>query len=895
MLLVFPGTQNAYSGTRQVVLDKIEISPDGLNIKINLNGAIDTKSFIVARPARWVLDITPAKWSDDVLRKSVPKDTSYFSQLRTGQWRTNTARLVIHTKEGTPEVKIDNDVLLITFESGDSSPESDGFPNPFLGEITDPETIDEIDGNTDYEVIEIPKVLPTEVDSIDTIVVPTSDKTQDQSSLLEIGGLTKITETGKWATDMPKFEIYCDGATTLIDVPLVGDQSFDIRKEKFPERLTIEYPSRALLSNANKLSYSSLGKEYLPLGIVDYCTRYVSLNFTGYNKLVFYTNDKFNYQTRVENGTLNIDILNLHTTAKSSSNEPEIARDQINAGAKIATDSLAPILLLEGEPVDITTPPAVEVSRDETGTQLTGLKSGFEEDTQTFTPPDKSYSFIINEPEEIDGTDHTVPEAGLGTRISKVETTTDARQASLREMTEFLPGFANDSLKEGSESLKTREITGDNLIASGPMMIDPPQDTMLLPKGSRPAADLFLSIGESVILPVKTLIRASVGDPEVLVVNVLSQEELLLTSKGVGRTTLITWEDGVGRSVRWVNVSKSELLRTIDIERVIGNPNIKVNFIGDKTVVLEGKVETESEMKRAVSIAAGAVEKVENVVNLIEMSNPKQVLVKVRFVEIQTKDKEDFLNQFGTGSRTEKGDFQFNILTDILNPEFATGGIFDISLHPSIVKGNDSGDMRFDPLDLVLSYLEQSRTGRILSQPNLVTLSGHPAEFRVGGEVPYTYQNAQGFNVVDFREFGVELKMTPTVDSDNNINITLQPSVRVPDFTLAIAGIPGFKTRLVSTSIQVHDSQTIVIGGLIHHEITTIKSKVPVLGDIPLIGELFRSKKTTDDETELLIFLTPMVLKDISSVESDIKSESDISLSPYYKREVIEGLKEKED
>ena len=141
MLLVFPGTQNAYSGSRQVALDKIEISPDGLNIKIALNGTVKTKSFLVDRPARWVLDITPGKWSSDIVRKTIPENTSYFSQLRTGQWRENTARLVLHTRNLTPEISIVDNTLLISFGSQDSGHGEDGFPNPFLGELSETDTI----------------------------------------------------------------------------------------------------------------------------------------------------------------------------------------------------------------------------------------------------------------------------------------------------------------------------------------------------------------------------------------------------------------------------------------------------------------------------------------------------------------------------------------------------------------------------------------------------------------------------------------------------------------------------------------------------------------------------------------------------------------------------------
>ncbi|MCD6217319.1 pilus assembly protein N-terminal domain-containing protein [bacterium] len=902
MMMLFPTAQNAYSAGQNASLSSLDVSSEGTLVRISLDGAIKTRTFHLDGPPRWVMDISPATWSKDIERIIFPENDKYFGQVRTGQWKANTARLVIHTRGMYPEVDVNDDEILILFENQSGSV----VANEALPKLSPPEKVENKPASSlsieplgkpkstsstkkdsGHKVVQIPKVESekTAASSIMQVKSASIQNTQNENRKISSGDTIEKS---------PEFQILSDGAMTIIHIPLTGDMSFDIRRDRYPDRLTIEYPSRKNISGTMKVKYTSLGKENMPVGIVEYCQRFVSRTVPDYYKLVFYTGSKYQYKSMIQKGILTIEVrskdfssrnLGLET-AKASAVEVEKTELQLSEQVN----------LLENDNPEVTTnPEATTVSVDQTKESLETTKSAFEGDTQTFTPPEQKYSFIIDKPQQVDGTEHTVPEASLKTRINKVEAIGDVRQASVREMTKFLPEFADSSLIKGSESLKTNKTnkeTDENLVSGGPMMFEPSMESKPLPKGTRPAADLFLSKGESVILPTTTLIRASVGDPEVLVVNVLSQNELLITAKAKGRTSLILWEDGIGRSVRWVNVGKSSLLETIDVERVINNPKIKVNFVGEKTIVLEGKVQTEEEMNRAVKIAAGAVESVDNVVNLIEMTDPKQVLVKVRFVEIQTKNKDEFFKQFGTGTRTEKGDFQFNILTDIIDPEFGSGGIFDTSLHPSILKGDGSGDMRFDAIDLVLSYLEQSRCGRILSQPNLVTLSGHPAEFRVGGEIPYTYQNENGFNVVDFREFGVELKMVPNVDSDNNINIFLEPSVRVPDFTLAIAGIPGFKTRLVSTTIQVGDSQTIVIGGLLQNEHTTIKSKVPLLGDVPLLGELFRSKKTTNEETELLIFLTPVVVKNVSAVEQAITSDDDVSLSPYYQKEAVEGFKE---
>lgn len=407
----------------------------------------------------------------------------------------------------------------------------------------------------------------------------------------------------------------------------------------------------------------------------------------------------------------------------------------------------------------------------------------------------------------------------------------------------------------------------------GPATYTPPAQPEVVPMSEKSAPALYLFKGESVIVPVNRLARTSVGDPEVLAINVLSQSELLLTAKGSGRTSLITWEEGIGRTVRTIDVSVSMEGRRQELAQVLNDQGVKVSFVGDKTVVLEGSVTNESLKNRAALIAQGAAE---NVVNLIEIDSAIQVLIKVRMVELNNRDKDELFRQMGSGAKTESGDFSFGVLSDILDPEFPGGGLFDISLKPGIVNNPNVGDMTYDPLDFFLKALETSRRAKILSQPNIVTMAGHEAKFRVGGEIPYTFQNENRFNIVDFREFGIELNATPQVDSTGMITVTLNPTVRTVDFGLAVSGIPGFRTRTVTTNVQLRDAETLVIGGLIQREIAESTAKVPILGDLPLIGNLFRSKSRQDDETELLIFLTLQQVKNPAEVQAQIYSEEDV-------------------
>lgn len=406
------------------------------------------------------------------------------------------------------------------------------------------------------------------------------------------------------------------------------------------------------------------------------------------------------------------------------------------------------------------------------------------------------------------------------------------------------------NLSSGGLTTLNLPIRQNNLFANG------------LASGTNEALDM--RVGEVVVLRVNELVRASMGNPQVATLNVISTEEVLITALTPGNTTLLVWESDGTYTTRAVTVLDATEAREEEIAAVIGDENISVSILmsgeAENTpgVILEGIVETEEERARAASIAA--LYAGERVTNLIEVSDPRQVLVKVRVVEINSRALDEHLSQFSAAARTNDDMFTIGIITDLLDPENPGGGLLDSRTRPGIFNSETTEDMVFDPIDMVLNELETNRQANVLSEPNVVGLSGHTAHFRVGGEIPYTYQNEQGINVVEFKEFGISLDMTPSVDSQGNIMLEIVPVVRTVDMALAIGGIPGFRTREMTTTVQLQEGDTLVIGGLIQNEISEVIAEVPFLSDIPVLGELFRSRRFTEDQTELVIFLTPYIL-----------------------------------
>jgi len=319
----------------------------------------------------------------------------------------------------------------------------------------------------------------------------------------------------------PQFEVICDGDTTRITVSLLTDKSFDVRNIRFPDRLVVDLPTMVNLPKKSTVHFDQTSRERLPIGIITYVSVFESQDSAGYSRLVFEADRRFTYKTSIENNALNIDI-------RPSPSKPK---------ENLATTK------------DETTVVAASTPTSTTETESTQETSNTESttgNTQTFAPTDKS-SFMIKDKEQTtDETGHTTPESstGLNFQLKDVTTEGDTQTVSVKDMIGTLPEFAKSNIISGGNALEGEEgeLKASDTIASEPLMIEPPEEFKPLPKGSRPAADPVPDQGESVILPVKGLVRASVGDPEVLVVNVLSQEELLITAKGFGQTTLITWK-----------------------------------------------------------------------------------------------------------------------------------------------------------------------------------------------------------------------------------------------------------------------------------------------------------------------------------------------------------------
>jgi pilus assembly protein CpaC len=387
------------------------------------------------------------------------------------------------------------------------------------------------------------------------------------------------------------------------------------------------------------------------------------------------------------------------------------------------------------------------------------------------------------------------------------------------------------------------------------------------------AKDLIVTVGKSVLVDSPVNIeRVSVANSEVADAFATTAREVLVTGKAQGETSLIIWQTGGNRlffdlAVR-PNPSRFDAVRR-EIAREI--PDQDVSFeVQDDSVFLRGTVPDLTAANRAVQI----VSTLGKPVNLLRVSVPPvetQVLIKVRFANVDRSVNRDLgVNLFSTGlggtiGRTTTGQFSPPGAT----LDQGTGGV------KTQLQFSDLLNLFFFRPDLdfgaTIKALQAKSLLEILAEPNVLALNGRPASFLAGGEFPFPTLQGGGAGLgqvtVQFREFGVRINFTPTVTPRGTIRMSVGPEVSSLDYAnaLTVQGftIPALSTRRVQTEVELESGQSFAIGGLLDNRAIENLQKVPGLGDIPFFGKLFRSQHISRNNTELLVIVTPEIVRPI--------------------------------
>ncbi len=399
-----------------------------------------------------------------------------------------------------------------------------------------------------------------------------------------------------------------------------------------------------------------------------------------------------------------------------------------------------------------------------------------------------------------------------------------------------------------------------------------------------PATPVQIVTGRSTVLEIGVpIMRVSLTNPDIADAMVTSNSQLLLHGKAPGTISMFVWERAGAVRRYDVSVGRDVERLSTQMKEMLPNESVQVTSNG-RNVVLSGRVSTKEQGEKAASLATAFVERKEEVVNLLQVqARPtNQVLLRVRFAEVSRSA----LTELGISLFTSPTGIN-NTLGRVTTQQFAAPGYSDLKVTK---EGPDPFEFgapvttaegkynfsdflnlfilseRYD-LGVLIKALQTRGLFQSLAEPNLVAESGKEASFLAGGEFPIPVAQAGGGNAItiEFKEFGVRLNFTPTVDGDR-IHLKVRPEVSTLDFANGIQlngfRVPALVSRRTSTELELRNGQTFAIAGLLNNSMTSTMTKIPGIGDIPILGYLFRSKAAQKNRTELVVMITPQLLQE---------------------------------
>lgn len=410
------------------------------------------------------------------------------------------------------------------------------------------------------------------------------------------------------------------------------------------------------------------------------------------------------------------------------------------------------------------------------------------------------------------------------------------------------------------------------------------QPTAPAPSAARPAANaptgaivadgldangrLRLTVNKSGVVTTRTPYkRVSIGQPDVADVNPIGPGNILVTARKIGSTQMIVWDDADRSQVIDVIVEFDLQAMQDQLKSMFPDSKIEVTTLNG-TIALRGRVPNLQTAEQAVAVASPYSQKV---LNFLEVSGGQQIMLQVKFAEVSRSAT----NQLGVNLAYSDGvSFAGSNIGQVnpfgvINQDNSPGGLgLSITSPNPTITVFGRAVVGQTALHYYISALRQNNLLRMLAEPNLIAISGQEANFLAGGEfpIPVTQGGGQGGVAVtiEYREFGVKLRFVPVALGDGRIRIKVAPEVSDLDFTTAVRlngfTVPGLTSRKVETSIELAEGQTFAIAGLLNNTVTSSKDVTPILGDLPVLGALFRSVRYQRKETELVVLVTPRLV-----------------------------------
>lgn len=387
---------------------------------------------------------------------------------------------------------------------------------------------------------------------------------------------------------------------------------------------------------------------------------------------------------------------------------------------------------------------------------------------------------------------------------------------------------------------------------------------------------ITLSVGKSVIIDFSERVkRISMDSKGIADYHLLDPQKIIVTGKSVGSTRLTLWrEDQTVSGVIDVEVAPNVNELKMKIHELFPEEkNVKVTG-AHGTITLSGTVSSSANLAQILALAQAYAPKGKegdegpSVINLVEVGGVHQVMLEVRVAEMSRTTMKKLGVNFNVNYVGNRGTFSLGFL-----PSTITAPVGSISaLYRS---GNATWTA-------IIDALKEDGLTKVLAEPTLITMSGKRANFLAGGEYPVPVPQSGGgvgstTITIEYKTFGVGLNFTPTVLSNNRISMEVNPEVSDLDFSNAVSFqgfvVPGLTTRRVSTVIELADGQSFAIAGLLRDDLREVISKFPVLGDIPILGALFRSTEFQKNETELIVIVTPHLVKPLDMAKQTLPTD----------------------
>ena len=413
------------------------------------------------------------------------------------------------------------------------------------------------------------------------------------------------------------------------------------------------------------------------------------------------------------------------------------------------------------------------------------------------------------------------------------------------------------------------------------------------PAGAQEMGKLNLLVGKSSILKsLEQIKRVSIADPAIANFVLTSPNEIYVTGRAAGLTNMTLWLDKGGYRIYDVEVGYDVSRLKQQIQEIVpGEKDLRLTAMND-SITLSGRVSNSSNLSQALSVARAYAPE-GKVHNLVEVRGVQQVMLEVRVAEMQRSLGRRLGINFNYF--TESGNFGISRLTGLTSlDENRLGGNFLVSPFVNAIFRFTSNGTTWTGF---IDALKADGLVKVLAEPTLIALSGQSASFLAGGEFPVPVPQGLGTVAIEYKKFGVSLNFTPIVLADNKINLKVNPSVSELDYANGVqiqnTFVPGLNKRSAETVVELADGQSFAIAGLLKDTSRDNLERYPVLGEIPILGMLFRSRQFQRNETELIIIATPHLVKPLDTAKQPLPT--DFYIQPNDMEFYVYGIMEGQD